>query len=136
VPSGPDIVLGLKVAVIAVTVLLLCSLVALLRGNYRLHGRLNVVFFTLTLTALFGLELLAHVVTPSPLESYLSHKETLQALRIHLGFSIPAAIIMPAMLSTGLRHRRRLHLSLATVFGVLWTGTFITGIFFLPYRVP
>jgi hypothetical protein len=136
VPSGPEIVLALKIAVAAVTLLLFCSLAALLRGNYRLHGRLNVIFFTLTLVALFGLEILAHVVSPSPLESYLSHEETLRALRIHLGFSIPAAIIMPAMLSTGLKHCRRLHLSLATLFGVLWTGTFITGIFFLPYHVP
>lgn len=135
-PSGPDIVLTLKIAVIAVTVLLLASLTALVRGNYRLHGRINVVFFTLTVTALLGLEVLAHLVTPSPMASYLSHEETLRALRIHLAFSIPAALIMPAMLSTGLRHYRRLHLSLATIFGLLWTGTFITGVFFLPYHVP
>jgi hypothetical protein len=39
---------------------------------------------------------------------------------------------MPAMLSTGLTHRRTIHLVLASVFAVFWAGTFITGIFFLP----
>lgn len=134
--SGTEIVLALKISVMAVTVILLSSLVALASGNYRLHGRLNLAFFTLTLAALLGLEVLAHVVKPSPLASYLSNEDTLQALRIHLAFSIPAAIVMPAMLYTGLTHRRRLHLSLATIFGALWTGTFITGIFFLPHSLP
>lgn len=134
--SGTEIVLALKISVIAVTVILLASLVALASGNYRLHGRLNLAFFTLTLAALLGLEVLAHVVKPSPLASYLSNEETLQALRIHLAFSIPAAIVMPAMLYTGLTHRRRLHLSLAAIFGALWTGTFITGVFFLPHSLP
>ncbi len=38
---------------------------------------------------------------------------------------------MPLMLFTGFTHRRNLHLTLAVVFGILWTGTFVTGIFFL-----
>ena len=38
---------------------------------------------------------------------------------------------MPFMLFTGLRSYRQVHLYLAGIFTVLWTGTFITGIFFL-----
>src|SRR4051812_3009291 len=55
-PDGTTIVLVLKVAVIAVTLLLLASLVALGYGRYRLHGRLNVVFFTLTVAAVVVFE--------------------------------------------------------------------------------
>ena len=43
---------------------------------------------------------------------------------------------MPAMLYTGLTRRRQVHLVLAALFGVFWTGTFITGIFFLPTELP
>jgi hypothetical protein len=38
------------------------------------------------------------------------------------------------MLFTGWRHKRKAHLTLAAVFAVLWTGTFITGVFFLPHQ--
>ena len=38
---------------------------------------------------------------------------------------------MPVMLFTGLRHMRVPHLMLAVVFGLLWIGTFFTGVFFL-----
>ena len=41
--SAPTIILTLKIAVIAVTLLFLSSLWPLSRGNYRLHGRINVV---------------------------------------------------------------------------------------------
>src|SRR5947208_2961132 len=37
--TGPQIILALKVAVAAVTAVFLVSLLALWRGNYRLHGR-------------------------------------------------------------------------------------------------
>jgi hypothetical protein len=40
---------------------------------------------------------------------------------------------MPVMLFTGLTGRRTLHLRLAYLFGALWTGTFLTGVFFLPH---
>ena len=53
------VILVLKVAVVAVTVLLAGSLVALACGRYRLHGRINIAFFALTLAALVGLELIA-----------------------------------------------------------------------------
>jgi hypothetical protein len=53
--TGPQFILLLKAAVLAVTVLFLVSLVALARGQYRLHGRINMVFFALTVAALLGL---------------------------------------------------------------------------------
>jgi uncharacterized membrane protein YozB (DUF420 family) len=129
--TGAHVILTLKLAVFAVTLLLLTSLVALARGNYKLHGRLNLAFFTLTLTALLGLEVLVRVINPH-LFDYFSEDER-QALTIHLCFSVPAAVVMPAMLYTGLTHRRAVHLTLAVLFGILWTGTFVTGIFFLPH---
>ena len=129
--TGPEVILALKIAVCAVTLLLLCALIALIRGNYWLHGRINMVFFVLTATALFGLELLARVIDPS-LFDYFDDR-TRRILAIHLCFSLPSAAIMPVMLFTGLTHRRRLHLTLAGIFAVLWTGTFVTGVFFLPH---
>ena len=60
--TAENTILALKIAVSAVTVLLLASFVALLRGNIRLHGRINTVFFILTISALVGLE----VVAPQP----------------------------------------------------------------------
>jgi hypothetical protein len=40
---------------------------------------------------------------------------------------------MPVMLFTGLTHRRRWHLTLAAIFAILWIGTVVTGVFFLPH---
>jgi uncharacterized membrane protein YozB (DUF420 family) len=132
--TGPVVILALKIAVAAVTVLLLASLLALARGNYRLHGRINLAFFTLTLIALFGFEVIIRIIEPR-IFNYINEDEALrQALNIHLCFSVPSALLMPAMLYTGLTHRRGVHLALACVFGVLWLGTFVTGVFFLPHR--
>jgi hypothetical protein len=125
--------LTLKIAVAAVTVLLAVSLTALARGNYRLHGRLNLVFFILVLVALLGFELVAQLVNPGMLRDFLRQQDALTAFYIHLGFSVPAALVLPAMLWTGLRHTRSVHISLGVVFLVLWSGTFVTGIFFLPH---
>ena len=134
--TGPNVILALKTAVIAVTLLLLASLAALLRGRYRLHGRLNLAFFTLTLTAVLGLELVTRVLVPDAFD-YIRDNETLsQAMRIHLCFSVPSLIVLPAMLYTGLRRLRAAHLTLAVLFAALWTGTFITGVFYLPHTVP
>ena len=44
-------------------------------------------------------------------------------------------LLMPAMLYSGKTHRSW-HVPLAVVFSVLWAGTFVTGIFFLPYSLP
>jgi uncharacterized membrane protein YozB (DUF420 family) len=133
VPTGPQVILALKIVVSAVTLILLASLVALARGNYRLHGRLNLAFFTLSLLALLGLEFLVRAIDPGIFAYLYETQERKRALLIHLSFSIPAATVMPAMLYTGLTHRRSLHVVLASVFGVLWTGTLITGVFFLPH---
>ncbi|QEL13747.1 hypothetical protein [Limnoglobus roseus] len=129
--TGPQIILTLKVLVAAVTVLFVGSLVALAADRKRLHGRINWVFFLLTMTTVFGFELLlrlGHDVTSQFTE------DAKQALRIHLCFSIPSAVFLPVMLFTGTRRFRRLHLALGWMFCALWAGTFVTGIFFLPHE--
>jgi hypothetical protein len=122
----------LKVAVIAVTVLLFASLLALARGNYRLHGRINTVFFALTMIAVIGLEVLVQMSDRQLFDYLLAEPETRWRLQVHLCFSLPAAVVMPIMLFTGWTGRRDVHLFLAGAFAVLWIGTFVTGIFFLP----
>jgi hypothetical protein len=124
------VILALKIAVIAVTVLLCASLVALSRGRYRLHGRINIVFFALTVSALVGLEFIARWLRPDLFDDYLQQHG--DALRTHLAFSVPAALLLGMMLFTGARHWRGLHIGLGVVFLILWTGTFITGVFYLP----
>jgi hypothetical protein len=130
--TAENVLIALKVAVAAVTVLLAASLLALARGNYRLHGRINTVFFALTLTALVGLEVIVRLLRPEMFEDYFARTGALAALQIHLAFSLPAAVVLLGMLYTGWRGPRRLHIALGIAFLVLWTGTFITGIFFLP----
>ncbi len=132
--TAENVILLLKFAVLAVTLLLLLSLTALVRGSYRWHGRINIVFFTLTMAALLGLEGIARLISPDMFAAHFDRTDSWTALYVHLGFSVPAAVVLPCMLVTGLRHKRRVHLTLAALFGVLWTGTFITGIFFLPHR--
>jgi uncharacterized membrane protein YozB (DUF420 family) len=130
--TGPNVILTLKIAVAAVTVLLVTAVIAVARGNYRLHGRINLVFFTLTLMAVLGLELVVRVIAPDVFD-YINNDGTLrQALNRHLWFSVPSTFVMPAMLYTGLKGYVRVHLSLAACFAILWTGTVVTGIFFLP----
>jgi hypothetical protein len=128
--SPANVILTLKIAVGAVTVLLLLSLLALLRGRYRLHGQINTVFFLLTLTAVLGLEVIVRFIDPDIFTDLLQEK----AFTVHLCFSIPALVLMFGMLFTGRTHRRTVHLGLAVLFGIAWVGTFVTGIFFL--RVP
>jgi uncharacterized membrane protein YozB (DUF420 family) len=130
--TAENVLITLKVAVAAVTVLLLASLFALLRGNYRLHGRINTVFFVLTLTALLGLEVVVRLISPDLFENHFASRGAQQALYVHLSFSMPAALLLVAMLYTGYSGRRNVHISLGIVFLVLWVGTFVTGIFFLP----
>jgi hypothetical protein len=141
VQFGPYVIITLKIAVAAVTVLFLASLVALLRGRYRLHGRINLVFAALTLIAVLGLEAVSRVIYPwvsgddKDLFSYFD-PSTRAALRVHLCFSVPAALVLLVMLSTGLLHRRALHIAAGVLFALLWAGTFVTGIFFLPHAFP
>jgi uncharacterized membrane protein YozB (DUF420 family) len=136
VPLGPLVILILKIAVGAVSLLLLAALIALLKGNVRLHGRINMVFFALTMTTVIGFELLVRFIRPELFDYVKGNQALRQALNVHLCFSIPSAILMPFMLYTGLTHRRTIHLRLAIVFGILWIGTFVTGIFFLPVNPP
>lgn len=133
-PTGPQVIVVLKVAVTAVTALFVASLVALARGQYRLHGRLNLLVAVLTLAALLGLELMVRLLDPQIFDYFDASAR--QALRVHLGFSVPAAVLLPLMLYTGLTHRRPLHVALALLFCILWAGTFITGMFFLPHTSP
>ena len=60
-PDGPTIILTLKILVSTVTVLFAASLIALARGNTKLHGRINTVFFILTLATVLGFEGLLRV---------------------------------------------------------------------------
>jgi uncharacterized membrane protein YozB (DUF420 family) len=131
--TAENVLLALKIAVIIVTLLLVASLTALARGNYRLHGRINLAFFILVLAAILGFELTAHILRPGMLQDFLQKQNALQVLYIHLGFSVPAAMVLPAMLYTGLKRHRRVHVALGVLFLVLWSGTFITGVFFLPH---
>jgi hypothetical protein len=128
------VILTLKGAVVAVTMLLAGSLAALALGQYRLHGRINLVFFMLVLAALLGFELVAQVMYPGMLRDFLRQNDALEAFYIHLGFSVPSALLLPVMLYTGLKGRGRLHVALGIVFLTLWAGTFVTGVFFLPHE--
>ena len=131
--TGPLVILILKIAVISVTLIFASSLVMLARGRYRIHGRINTVFFVLTAAALVGLELVVRMIKPDIFDYLEGNQALRQRLTIHLCFSLPATAFMPLMLFTGYSHRRRLHLCLAAVFSILWIGTLVTGVFFLPH---
>jgi hypothetical protein len=112
--------------VVSVTILLAASLTALALGRRRLHGQLNLVFFALSVSAVLGLEVLIRLVDPLLFDYF--DPPTRQLLRVHLGFSIPATLVLPVMLVSGLRRLRRLHLAVASLFAVLWLGTLVTGL--------
>jgi uncharacterized membrane protein YozB (DUF420 family) len=130
--TGPNVIVALKVAVAAVTLLLAASLAALAKGRYRLHGRINLAFFILTLAAVLGLEVVVRGIEPRVFDYIRANPELNRALQIHLCFSVPSLLLMPVMLYSGLKHFRTLHLAVAALFGLAWAGTFVTGIFFLP----
>ena len=123
-PNGPQIILTLKVLVVAVTILLLASLVALMLKRARLHGHINTAFFVLTMVTVAGFEaLLQWVDVSAAFDDAARH-----ALHTHLWFSVPSALLLPAMLISGKMRLKRLHIALAVVFSTLWTGTVITGL--------
>lgn len=130
------VILTLKIAVVAVTILWIGSLIALALGKTRLHGRINIAFFVLTLAALLGLEVIARLISPELFDNYLEQHDAKNALYIHLGFSVPSAALLFVMLFTGLKHQRNFHIATGLLFSLLWAGTFITGIFFLPHELP
>lgn len=127
--TGPQIILTLKVLVAAVTVLFVTSLVALAVGRPRLHGRINTVFFVLTMVTVLGFEVLLQFIDVTT----AFDDEARRALRIHLWFAVPSALLLPIMLLTGKTGRRSTHVAFGIVFGIMWSGTFVTGVFFLPH---
>ncbi len=128
-PTGPEILLTLKVLVSVVTVLFAAAIVAIATGHRRLHGRLNFAFFVLTMTTVLGFELLLRLGTDV---SASFSPEAKAALRVHLVFAVPSALLLPLMLWSGATRRRRLHVPLAVVFTLLWAATVYTGLFTLP----
>ena len=93
--TGTQVILILKIAVLLVTVLLIVSLVALAKGNTRLHGRINTIFFVLTVLALLGLEVVARIVDPNIFDFLDQNPQFRQSMQTHLTFSIPSALVMP-----------------------------------------
>jgi hypothetical protein len=126
------IILILKIAVAAVTVLWIGSMIALALGNTRLHGRINIVFFALTLAALIGLEVIVRLIDPRIFDGYFERHNAATMMTVHLCFSVPSALLLFVMLFSGVKHHRSFHIATGILFAILWTGTFITGIFFLP----
>lgn len=126
-----DVILGLKLAVAAVTVLLVASLACLAAGRPRWHGRINHVFFALTATTVIGFEALIRLVNPQLTADFTPDQR--DALRVHLAFAVPAALLLPVMLYTGVRRHKRSHRTIAVGFLILWAGTFVTGVVFLPH---
>lgn len=129
------VILSLKYAVGAVTVLLVFSLIALAKGKIKLHGKINLVFFILTVAALFLFEIVVRMIDPMLFSGLWKNAELAKSLKIHLCFAVPSAFLMGIMLFTGLRKFRVLHRRVAIVFLVCWIGTFYTGIFWLPNYV-
>jgi hypothetical protein len=131
--TGPLVILCLKIAVVAVTVLLLASLAALAAGKQRLHGRINMAFFGLTVAALVVFEVVIRFIDPLIFDYINDHPQLREALTRHLYFAVPSALMMPVMLWTGLKGKRTLHIALGILFGIVWAGTFVTGVFTLPH---
>jgi hypothetical protein len=94
-----------------------------------------VVFFVLTLAALFLFEIVVRMIDPVLFSGLWKNAVLAKSLKIHLCFAVPSAFLMGIMLFTGLRKFRVLHRRVAIVFLVCWIGTFYTGIFWLPNYV-
>jgi len=129
------VILSLKYAVGAVTVLLVFSLIALAKGKIKLHGKINLVFFILTVAALFLFEIVVRMIDPMLFSGLWKNAELAKSLKIHLCFAVPSAFLMGIMLFTGLKKLKVWHRSVAIVFLVCWVGTFYTGIWWLPNHV-
>ena len=132
--TGPNVILALKIAVSLVTLLLASAILAVRRGKFRLHGQLNIVFVSLTVTTLIVFEVAIRLVKPDIYDYIKADPLLFQRLKIHLWFSVPAAIMMPLMLWSGLKRHAKLHRAAAVLFLVVWMLTFLTGVFFLPHK--
>ena len=130
--DGFQVILALKGAVAVASVLLVLSLVALRAGKVRLHGQINLVFFLAVMATLVGFEVVVRMLQPGIYDWIRQDPHLLTRLRIHLCFAIPSALLLPIMLYTGFG-KKSAHRKLAVLFGILWTGTAITGIFGLPH---
>jgi hypothetical protein len=128
-PTGPQIILALKVLVVVVTALLVASLAALLLKRPKWHGRINTAFFVLTVSTVVGFEVLLQFIDVSA----AFDPEARRALRVHLWFAVPSAVLLPVMLFTGKTRRKTAHVAFAAAFAIMWVGTFVTGVFFLPH---
>ena len=101
-PTGPQIILTLKVLVSAVTVLFAVAVWAIATGRKKLHGRVNTAFFVLTMTTVVGFELLLRLGTDVS-ASFTPVQR--QALLVHLCFAVPSAVVLPLMLLSGVSSR-------------------------------
>jgi uncharacterized membrane protein YozB (DUF420 family) len=128
--SGPAIILTLKVLVSVVTVLFAVAVWAIATGRKKLHGRINTAFFTLTLTTVIGFELLLRV-QGNVTDHFTAGQK--QALLVHLCFAGPSAVLLLVMMGSALLKWKRFHIACGLLFAVLWAGTFVTGVFFLPH---
>ncbi len=128
--SGPAIILTLKVLVSVVTVLFAAAVWAIATKRKKLHGRINTVFFVLTLTTVVGFELLLRL--QGNVTEHFSPAQR-QALLIHLCFAVPSAVLLLVMMGSALLKWKRFHVACGVLFTVLWLGTFVTGVFFLPH---
>jgi uncharacterized membrane protein YozB (DUF420 family) len=128
--SGPAVILTLKVLVTAVTVLFAVAVWAIATGRKKLHGRVNTAFFTLTLTTVVGFELLLRL--QGNVTDHFTPEQK-QALLVHLCFAGPSAVLLLVMMATALLRWKKVHVACGLVFAVLWLGTFVTGVFFLPH---
>lgn len=130
-PTGPQIILGLKVAVALVTLILIASGICLAMKKPRLHGILNSILTMLLLVTVIVFEVLIRIVGID-VKAHMNEQARF-ALKIHLCFVIPLTPILLWMLITGWKRRIRMHLAVSVLFLILWTGMFITGMFFLPH---
>jgi uncharacterized membrane protein YozB (DUF420 family) len=128
--SGPDIILTLKVLVTAVTALFAAAVWAIATGRKKLHGRINTAFFALTLTTVVGFEVLLRV--QGNVADHFTPEQK-QALGVHLWFAVPSAVLLLVMMTTALLKWKRVHVACGLLFALLWLGTFVTGVFFLPH---
>ena len=97
----------------------------------RRNNRRRTIFTLTSRRFLTSRVVIAGLIRPDLTAGFTAEQH--EALRIHLGFAIPAAIMLPAMLLTGKRELKTLHKFLGAIFLVLWIGTFVTGVFFLPH---
>jgi hypothetical protein len=135
--TAPIVITILQIAVIAVTLLFVAAMVSLALGRRTLHGKLNTVFFVLAVGAVLGLEVVVRIVWPQLSAEFFDPSGPYRRpLLVHLCFSVPATLVLVLMMYTGRFHRGRTHRALSGLFIVLWVGTVVTGLFYLPRTPP